>query len=259
MKNGVLVSGGMAHRTDYLYGRFEFRVRTEEDPSGATSGVVLTWPKSERWPQDGENDIYETGTKPTDRSWFHTYIHYGKLHIDKPRHFKHEADATAWHVMAMEWEPKELRIYRDGDQVWTLADEKVIPHVAHHLCLQLDAFRNNMGAAGTYVRGLGEDLSKEKVKRTRLRTPFVRRLPPHETARSRTGVSVLSLAIPRSSRETLHSAFASLTTARVRFPLGLRKAVAKTRCQAPLRPPSTRQASTSECLAVKREIRPSTK
>ena len=146
MENGVLVSGGMCHRTDYTYGRFEFRVRTEEDPSGAASGVVLTWPKSERWPQDGENDMYETGTIPTDRSSFNTFIHYSELQVGKACQFKHAADATAWHIVAMEWEPKELRIYRDGELVWTLTDVKAIPHVPHHLCLQLDAFKETMGA-----------------------------------------------------------------------------------------------------------------
>ena len=75
MVDGLLVSGGMAHRVDQTYGRWEFRVRTDPDPSEATSGVVLTWPQSENWPIDGENNMYETGTNPV-RSPFMTFIHY---------------------------------------------------------------------------------------------------------------------------------------------------------------------------------------
>jgi|SRR6218665_397888 len=143
MANGTLVSGGMAHKSNYKYGRFEFRVRTEADPSGATSGVVLTWPQSEQWPIDGENDIYETGTS-TNRSSFSTFIHYGA--DNRQYYYKHGVDATQWHIVAMEWEANALRIYRDGALVWTLTDQNAIPDVAHHLCIQLDAFRTTMGS-----------------------------------------------------------------------------------------------------------------
>ncbi|EPX60355.1 hypothetical protein D187_001842 [Cystobacter fuscus DSM 2262] len=143
MVNGTLVSGGMAHRSNYKYGRFEFRVRTEPDPSGATSGVVLTWPQTGNWPTDGENDIYETGTG-TSRASFSTFIHYGA--DNRQYYYKHAVDATQWHIVAMEWEANALRIYRDGALVWTLTDANAIPDVAHHLCIQLDAFRTTMGA-----------------------------------------------------------------------------------------------------------------
>ena len=149
MKNGVLVSGGMAHRQDYTYGKFEFRVRTEPDPSQATSGVVLTWPKSENWPTDGENDIYETGTSAV-RDHFDTYIHYGVN--NSQYNFLHEADATEWHIIAMEWSNNAIKIYRDGKLVYTLSDTNAIPDVPHHLCIQLDAFKTKMaGVVKMYV------------------------------------------------------------------------------------------------------------
>ncbi|QRK10940.1 glycoside hydrolase family 16 protein [Archangium violaceum] len=143
MVDGTLVSGGMSHKSNYKYGRFEFRVRTEPDPSGTTSGVVLTWPQSGNWPSDGENDIYETGTG-TSRASFSTFIHYGA--DNRQYHYRHAVDATQWHTVAMEWEPEALRIFRDGALVWTLTDVNAIPDVAHHLCIQLDAFRTTMGA-----------------------------------------------------------------------------------------------------------------
>ena len=54
MVDGQLVSGGMALVHNYTYGRYEVRVRTDPDPTATMSGVVLTWPQSGNWPQDGE-------------------------------------------------------------------------------------------------------------------------------------------------------------------------------------------------------------
>ncbi|MDQ3850002.1 MAG: glycoside hydrolase family 16 protein [Actinomycetota bacterium] len=139
MVDGDLVSGGMAHRRAYTYGRFEFRVRTDPDPAGAMSGVVLTWPQSGRWPVEGENDIYETGSAAGTRWPFYTFVHYG--YSNQQHLHRHDADASDWHTMAMDWRPDAITIYRDGERVWTLTDEGAIPDVAHQLCIQLDAIR----------------------------------------------------------------------------------------------------------------------
>ena len=150
MINGNLVSGGMAYKKNYTYGKYVFRVRTEPDTSEATSGVILTWPQSENWPIDGENDMYETGTNAT-RDPFYTYIHYGTT-ASTQYQFVHNADATQWHTIAMEWEADAIRMYRDSNLVWTLTDVNAIPHVPHHLCIQLDAFKNSMtGTVKMYV------------------------------------------------------------------------------------------------------------
>ncbi len=139
MINDTLVSGGMAQRNNLTYGRFEFRVRVDKDSSDAMSAVVLTWPQSERWPIDGENDIYETGTDGT-RKEFYTNIHYGTSPHTQYS-FTHQAAADQWHVMAMEWTPDFIKIYRDSTLVYTLKDKTAIPKVNHHLCIQLDAFK----------------------------------------------------------------------------------------------------------------------
>lgn len=135
-------TGGMAHRQNYLYGRFEFRVRCEADPSGATSGVVLTWPQTEKWPVDGENDIFETLTNPL-RTPLHTFIHYGE--DNSQHHMKYDVDAIQWQEMAMEWYPDAILIFLNGKLEWTLTDPEAIPQVPHHICLQLDAFKKQMG------------------------------------------------------------------------------------------------------------------
>jgi hypothetical protein len=143
MINGVLNSGGMSHRSAYTYGRYEFRARTEADPSGATSGVVLTWPAAGGWPATGELDMYETGTEPN-RAPFHSFVHYGAT--NEQYFFTHALDGTEWHDMAMEWEPTALRFYRDDELVWTVTDPAAIPTVAHRMVVQLDAFQPTMGA-----------------------------------------------------------------------------------------------------------------
>jgi beta-glucanase (GH16 family) len=142
MVNGTLVSGGMSNKLNQTYGRYEFRVRTDPDPSVATNGVVLTWPQSQNWPIDGENNIYET-TDDADRIPVKSFVHYGA--DNKQYWFHHEGvDGTQWHTMAMEWEHDAIRIYRDGILAWTVTDQNAIPDVAHHLSIQLDAFRKSM-------------------------------------------------------------------------------------------------------------------
>lgn len=149
--NGATVSGGMANRLNRPYGLYEFRVRTDLDPSKNMSGAILTWPQSGRFPQDGENDIYETGTY-NPRNPFFSFIHYGTTSGSQAS-FKQYADATQWHTMAMDWSAGAIKIYRDGALVWTVTDPKVIPHVAHHMAIQLDALGNGQlsGPVRMYV------------------------------------------------------------------------------------------------------------
>jgi len=143
MLNGVLVSGGVQSRVDQRYGRFEFRVRADADPSSATSANVLTWPTSENWPAEGENNIYETTT--ASRYPFSSFIHYSPQNLQYWYH--HYADGTQWHDMAMEWEPDQIRIYRDGALVFTVNDTYAIPDWSHHLVFQLDALKSWMSGA----------------------------------------------------------------------------------------------------------------
>jgi hypothetical protein len=137
MVNGQLVSGGMSNRLNLTYGYFEFRVRTDPDPTGTMSGVVLTRPQSDNSPIDGENDMYETGADVNTRNPFHSYVHYGAN--NSQYYFAHNADGAQWHTIGMAWSPTAIDIYRDGTLVWTVSDPVAIPDVAHHICVQLDA------------------------------------------------------------------------------------------------------------------------
>ena len=140
MVNGQIVSGGMSHKSDYTYGRYEFRVRTGPDPSGTMSGVVLTWPKYQWSPEFTENDMYETGPLAA-RNQFVSFVHHGTS-TSTQKAFHHDVDVTQWHTVVMDWRPNSLRIWRDGVLVWTITDPKVIPDVLHHVGIQLDARRS---------------------------------------------------------------------------------------------------------------------
>ena len=136
MVNGQIVSGGMRHRLDYLYGRFVVRVKTDVDPTGTMSGVVLTWPKHQWAPDFTENDIYETGAGLNTRNPFRTFIHYGR---NSQKYYVHRVDGSQWHVVEMDWRPGLLKIIRDGNVVWSTTNRAVIPDVLHHVSIQLDA------------------------------------------------------------------------------------------------------------------------
>jgi beta-glucanase (GH16 family) len=147
MIRGVLTSGGVSHVRNAAYGRYEFRVRTENDPSAATSGIVMTWPQSGNQKRDGENDMYETG-RYSARNPFFSFIHFSKGQYN----LTHAASATAWHVMVMEWDPKTLRIYRDGRLIRSITDASRITDARHHLAIQLDAVKRSMrGRVRMYV------------------------------------------------------------------------------------------------------------
>jgi chitodextrinase len=137
MENGTLVSGGMNAKLDLTYGYYEFRVRTEVDPTATTSGVVLMWPTSGNWPTDGETDIYETGSYTNTRSPFYSFVHWGST--NQQTSTVQNADGTQWHTMGLDWTPSALKFYRDGVLVWTVTNSAAIPDVMQHMAIQLDA------------------------------------------------------------------------------------------------------------------------
>ena len=141
MQNGGIVAGGMAARYDFTYGRVTFRVRTEPDPTGTMSAVVLTWPQKQWSPEFTENDMYETGPRVNNRSQFDTFIHFGPT-TTWQKWTTHEVDPSQWHTITMEWYPNLLEIYVDGLLGFSVSDPAVIPDILHHLCIQLDARAN---------------------------------------------------------------------------------------------------------------------
>ena len=137
-----IVSGGMSLRRSYLYGYYEFRVRTEPDPSGTMNGVVLTWPRTGRWPMDGEIDIYETGAEASPRRRFSSFVHFGES--NEQYYYRHAATAATWHSVGLDWTRSAIKVYRDGVLAWTMTDKSAIPSVPHRLCIQLDAMADRV-------------------------------------------------------------------------------------------------------------------
>lgn len=150
-ETGVASSGGI--RLDYpqAYGRYAFRVRTDPDPSNATSGVVLTWPVSESQPLDGENNIYETLPAPADRTPFYSFIHEpfdSEADGVSQTEFVHLGDATEWQELSMDWTPEYLEISwvdpssgKVRGKRLTETARDLITDAEHFLAIQLDLFK----------------------------------------------------------------------------------------------------------------------
>lgn len=141
MDGDTIVSGGLSSRLDQTYGRFEVRVRTEPDPNQVFSGVVLTWPQDDAWPEHGENNIYETGPGAS-RKPFSSFVHYPDgTRLGAAVQITHDADGSQWQELVMEWDPDRITFFRNGEAVDSITDADIIPDYPHHLTVQLDAMR----------------------------------------------------------------------------------------------------------------------
>ena len=134
------MTGGVAHKKNYRYGKFEFRIKMEHDPDNATSGIGLTWPESEKWPKDGEFDIFET---EYNTNFWNTWIHYGSKDSnekwqDTKYQKTHYIDKTQWNIIALEWSPEYIKVYINEKLAWTLKDSDAIAKVPHHICFQTE-------------------------------------------------------------------------------------------------------------------------
>lgn len=133
-----VVTGGMKHKTPFLYGRIEFRAKSMIDPDGHVGGVILTWPASERWPEDGEMDIYEILSPRS--PLLNTFIHHPDFaDPSKDVHVQYThtgLDRTEWHTFRLDWFPEYLHLYVDGERVWELTDARRVPQSAHRFVIQ---------------------------------------------------------------------------------------------------------------------------
>jgi len=143
--SNVIESGGFTVLSPYYltYGKVEARLRVEPDPSGTMSAVALTWPTDNDQCAGGENDFWETLRQRAD---FKTFIHNG---CDSLVSFTHSHDPTAWHTVAMEWEPDRLAVIVDGTLEGEWTDPAVIPDGLHRLTFQYDARADDLGKVVT--------------------------------------------------------------------------------------------------------------
>ncbi|WP_433278791.1 glycoside hydrolase family 16 protein [Pseudonocardia xinjiangensis] len=128
------VSGGMGQTTGQLYGRWEFRART--DAGRGFGSAILLWPDSEKWPEDGELDIMEVPGENRDLA--HFVVHWGPDGTDNVNGTSVPGDYTKWHTFALEWLPDRITWYVDGVKKYENKDKTVIPTKPMHLTIQLD-------------------------------------------------------------------------------------------------------------------------
>jgi beta-glucanase (GH16 family) len=126
------VSGGMRHEFGQLYGRWEFRART--DSGRGFGSAILLWPDSENFPEDGELDIMEVPGENRDLA--HFVVHWSSA--NKVHGTSVPGDYTQWHTFALEWLPDRITWYVDGVKQYENTDKTVIPTKPMHLTIQLD-------------------------------------------------------------------------------------------------------------------------
>jgi beta-glucanase (GH16 family) len=126
------VSGGMGHRFGQLYGRWEFRART--DPGRGFGSAILLWPDSENFPEDGELDIMEVPGENRDLA--HFVVHWGAENHVHGTDVK--GDFSQWHTFALEWLPDRITWFVDGVKQYENTDRTVIPTKPMHITIQLD-------------------------------------------------------------------------------------------------------------------------
>ncbi len=132
-------SEGMEWHPGVKYGRWEARVRT---PAGDKNyhAVLLLWPDSERWPDDGEVDFMEDSDPTRQRT--ELFLHFGNGTADGDQLMGAvNVDATRWHNWAVESAPDHITAYLDGKQWWTTTDTSALPPGPMHMTIQLDDFR----------------------------------------------------------------------------------------------------------------------
>jgi beta-glucanase (GH16 family) len=134
---GKDVSGGVGHKFNQKYGRWEIRFRADKG-AGYSPGVLL-WPKSENWPDDGEIDIAEIPKGNRSKAW--NFLHNGPHNSFKGSPMV--ADFSQWHTVAVDWLPDHVTYWLDGVRQWTVMppaySKSLIPTTSPmHLALQND-------------------------------------------------------------------------------------------------------------------------
>jgi beta-glucanase (GH16 family) len=125
-------SAGMAWDDGQKYGRWEARVRSQQ--GNGYGPVMLLWPDSEDWPEDGEIDIMEI--PKGDRTRAHFTLHWSEDNKQDSKTMT--GDFTQWHIFAVEWTPDHIVGYLDGVEVYRNEDKDANPPGPMHFAMQQD-------------------------------------------------------------------------------------------------------------------------
>ncbi len=153
-------SGWLASRFGQRYGRWEARVRsraTGPDNGRQYHPLLILWPDSDRWPQDGEYDYLENGApgEPCAKAFLH-YPHDPDVPVQQRFARKCGVDLKQWHNIAVEWTPRHVKGFVDGVQWFSFSGgansvrECIQCAPAMHQTIQLDNFFGNRMQSAVY-------------------------------------------------------------------------------------------------------------
>ncbi len=150
-------SGWLASKFGQQYGRWEARVRSRAtgpdspDTAGRTyHPLLILWPDSNRWPEDGEYDYLENGAPGEDCA--EAFIHYPHdADADVQQEFAQRCgvDLTQWHNVAIEWTPDHVKGFIDGTEWFSFSGgandirQCIQCAPSMHQTIQLDNFHGN--------------------------------------------------------------------------------------------------------------------
>lgn len=155
-------TGGMAHNHNQQYGRWEFRARWDAQP-GATGNpyhpVLIVWPESDLWPDDGEYDLVENYIGDTvPEAWIH-YPHPNLPVEQEHGVYDGTLDMTQWHNWAIDWQPDGITGYCDGVEWYHFADgggpngrSDIQDMPSGHATIQLDNFYGPTGMQSAFIQ-----------------------------------------------------------------------------------------------------------
>ena len=162
-------SAGMAWNDGQKYGRWEARVRSQA--GNGYGPVMLLWPDSEKWPEDGEIDMMEV--PGGDRSKAHFTVHWGDENSQDSA--SASGDFTQWHTFAVEWTPDHIIGYLDGVEFYRTEDDDANPPGPMHFAMQQDI--------GPYGDRLDPRAGREHPGRGHLRGRLGAHLRPPDRSR----------------------------------------------------------------------------
>lgn len=136
-EDGVALSAAVLPATggkalNQLYGRYVVRFRA--DSSLGYKAAFLLWPKSERWPQDGEIDFPEGDLA---ESIFAAMHHQDGRSSDDQDVFTTGVSFAGWHTAVTDWTPQGVSFILDGAVIGISTIG--IPNTPMHYVLQSEA------------------------------------------------------------------------------------------------------------------------
>jgi hypothetical protein len=121
-----------------LYGKYTIRFRVYANNSTSLKGFKmawLLWPKSQKWPKDGEIDFPEGDF--AGKIWAAMHRQEGKSGDDQDLYFSDTGFDGKWHTASMEWGPDKMVFILDGKVLGT--STKRIPNTPMFWVIQTES------------------------------------------------------------------------------------------------------------------------